>query len=74
MSRYAMKLTREQRVALHRVFLRKYPRINELRKSDARALYRQFRREAVSAIGGECVMIPFAGMWLGIEKDGYTHS
>lgn len=69
-----MTLTKEQRRALWRVFIRKYPFYNELRKEDARALYRKFRRQAISAIGGECVMIPFAGMWLGIEKDGYTHS
>jgi hypothetical protein len=22
----------------------------------------------------DCVMVPCFGMWLGIEKDGYTHS
>lgn len=21
-----------------------------------------------------CIMVPWCGMWLGIEKDGYTHS
>jgi hypothetical protein len=69
-----MLLTKEQRKAIHRVFLRKYPFINELRAEDQRGLYRRFRRQAISAIGGECVMIPYANMWLGIEKDGYTHS
>ena len=69
-----MTLTKEQRLALWRVFIRKYPFYNELRKEDARALYRKFRRQAVPEICGPAVMIPFAGMWLGIEKDGYTHS
>ncbi len=23
---------------------------------------------------GDCVMVPWCGMWLGIETDGYTHS
>lgn len=24
--------------------------------------------------GWDCVMVRWCGMWLGIEKDGYTHS
>lgn len=24
--------------------------------------------------GYDCIMIQYAGMWLGIERDGYTHS
>lgn len=31
-----------------------------------------FRRRARQ--GYDCVMIPWCGMWLGIETDGYTHS
>lgn len=69
-----MTLTKEQRRALWRVFIRKHPYINELRPADRRALYRKFRRQAVPELCGPAVMIPFAGMWLGIEKDGYTHS
>ena len=34
--------------------------------------YRQFRKLAITSFG--CVMIPWCGMWLGIETDGYTHS
>jgi hypothetical protein len=34
--------------------------------------YRQFRKLAVASF--DCVMVPWCGMWLGIEKDGYTHS
>lgn len=34
--------------------------------------YRQFRKLAHVSFG--CVMVPWCGMWLGIETDGYTHS
>jgi hypothetical protein len=34
--------------------------------------YLQFRR-AVQP-GWDCVMVKWCGMWLGIERDGYTHS
>lgn len=34
--------------------------------------YLQFRRTVQPA--GDCVMVKWGGMWLGIEKDGYTHS
>lgn len=54
-------LTKAQRAALKRVWLR-----------DTTKPYRLFRKTALNY--GEYVMIPFAGMWLGIEKDGYTHS
>ena len=69
-----MTITRKQREALYRVFLRKYPYAGELRPLDQFGLYRQFRRGAISAIGGDCIMIQTAGIWLGIERDGYTHS
>ncbi len=36
------------------------------------ATYRQFRRTVQPALG--CIMVPWCGMWLGIEPDGYTHS
>lgn len=34
--------------------------------------YLQFRRLAFQSY--DCVMVPWCGMWLGIEPDGYTHS
>jgi hypothetical protein len=34
--------------------------------------YLQFRRTVQP--GWDCVMVQWSGMWLGIEKDGYTHS
>ena len=67
-------LTKAQRKAVHRVFLRKYPFINELRRVDQIGMYRKFRKTVQPALGMDCVMLPFAGMWLGIETDGYTHS
>jgi len=57
-----VRLNKEQRQSLHRVWLR-----------DSQGLsYLQFRR-AVQP-GWDCVMIKWCGMWLGIERDGYTHS
>lgn len=71
-----IKTTKAQRLALKRVWLRVF---NE---KPARTLtndelvialnYRAFRRTVQPGPG--CIMVPFAGMWLGIEPDGYTHS
>jgi hypothetical protein len=57
-----MKLTKEQRKALKR----KWERDNQ------GLSYIQFRRTVVQ--GYDCIMVPWCGMWLGIELDGYTHS
>ena len=57
-------ITRQQRVSLHRVWMR-----NDQGKS-----YRQFRKSATHGIGMDCVIVHWCGMWLGIEPDGYTHS
>lgn len=58
-----MKLTRQQREALKRV----YDRDRNVASS-----YLAFRRRILP--GYDCIMIHWAGTWLGIEKDGYTHS
>ena len=34
--------------------------------------YREFRRTVQQ--GFDCLMVPWSGMWLGIETDGHTHS
>lgn len=34
--------------------------------------YRQFRK--LVQHGHDCLMLAWQGMWIGIEKDGYTHS
>lgn len=37
--------------------------------------YRAFRRLVQPYCDGSgCIMLPWKGMWLGIETDGYTHS
>lgn len=59
-------LTKPQRAALARV----YRRI--LADGQPGPTYRAFRRTVQPGPG--CVLVPFAGMWLGIEPDGYTHS
>jgi hypothetical protein len=61
-----MKLTKEQQRALKNVYQRD-PDI-------VPPTYLQFRRTVRPAFGGECVMVQWANMWLGIERDGYTHS
>lgn len=37
--------------------------------------YRQFRKQVCPVFGGSgAVLVPWCGMWLGIEPDGHTHS
>lgn len=37
--------------------------------------YRTYKQMRLAVkLGSDCVMIELWGMWLGIEKDGYTHS
>ncbi len=60
-----MTLTRKQRESIFGRYL--------LNPDGARS-YLQFRRRVQPAIGGGCVMLPWCGMWLGVETDGYTHS
>lgn len=61
-------LTRPQRVALKRLYDRAV-------RHDSDLTYRAFRRTVRPYFGQHaCVLVPFAGMWIGIEKDGYTHS
>ena len=36
--------------------------------------YRKFRKQVQPGFGIPCIMLPWKGMWLGIETDGYTHS
>lgn len=64
-----MALTKEQRAACKRVYDRV---VEDTPPSKKPVSYKRFRRGA--APGWDCLMVPFAGMWLGIEKDGYTHS
>lgn len=69
-----MKLTKPQRLALKAVYhraLKGYAQGPE-RQGTHFMNYRAFRRKVQPGPG--CAMVPYAGMWLGIEPDGYTHS
>ena len=66
------KTTKEQRRAIKRIFDR-----GPISGSGygMPLTYRQFRRRAFCTLGDDsCIMIPWAGMILGIERDGYIHS
>lgn len=74
-----MKLTREQRVALKRVYDRgslyafdEEASMTPRYRGHKPLTYRQFRNRVKS--GYDCIMVKWCGMWLGIERDGYTHS
>ena len=64
-----MLLTKLQRQALARVYHRSY---TPMRDGVHFKNYYTFRRTVF--LGPGCIMVPFAGMLLGIEPDGYTHS
>ena len=60
-------LTRAQKRALWVLYTR-------VKNGDSKPdiTYRQFRRTV--QYGYDCLMVPVWNMWIGIEKDGYTHS
>lgn len=62
--------------AQQKAVLRLWKRDKQSAKERGRELksYKQFRKTAHWSHTNDCLMIPFAGMWVGIEKDGYTHS
>ena len=66
-----LTLTKPQRTAVHKVFLRYSHPDNYNAVTDS---YREFRKRVQCGFG--CVMLQPVdnGMWLGIEPDGYTHS
>jgi hypothetical protein len=57
------QLTPAQRMALGRIYRRDWDRPDT---------YRLFRETV--RLGFGCIMVPWCGMWLGIEPDGHTHS
>lgn len=66
--RHMCKTTREQRVAIARIYARgpdwfgpEYP-----------PTYRNFRETVMDS--WDCLIVKAGGMIIGIEKDGYTHS
>lgn len=67
--------TKPQRAALARVHARQRQHEREAQPDapeETLTPYRAFRRTVQPGPG--CIMVPFAGMWLGIEPDGDTHS
>jgi hypothetical protein len=87
-SRWRIPTTRAQRVGLKRVYDRSpvcltvesnrngalYQGVGRCpdEQPELRLTYREFRALAHNTRDG--LMVPWMGMWLGIEKDGYTHS
>lgn len=81
-----VKTTRAQREALFNVFRRDFPgwvSPGKRRKNPVSdelvpvptVQWRRFRTRVTGLIGGDgCVMVPWHGMWLGVETDGYVHS
>ena len=72
--RLMITLTRAQRVALKTIYNRGQRSRGTPNKGQAwQGTYREFRRTVIKH-PDDCVMVPWCGMWLGIEKDGHTHS
>ena len=59
-------LTKYQRNALGRLYWRE--------NWTPDCTYREFRARVRWDIAWGCILVPWAGMWIGIEKDGYAHS
>jgi len=66
-----MYITKAQRHALKRVYDRPHEYKNQYAGNKQQS-YRKFR--STIQPGCDCIMVHWCGMWLGIEKDGYTHS
>jgi hypothetical protein len=62
-----VKLTKAQRESVKRL----WRRLDE----SGRPPFREFRRTVAPMFGGDgAVFLPYCGMWIGIEPDGYAHS
>lgn len=59
------RLTKQQQIALKRIFDRDPTQYSS---------YLEMRRLVQHSFFDDSIMLPWCGMWLGIEKDGYTHS
>lgn len=60
--RLFVKLNKEQRLSLYMKWL----------QNNQGMSYLEFRRTV--KLGFDCVLVKWCDMWIGIEKDGYTHS
>lgn len=62
------KTTKAQRRAIKKVWLRGLP-------NNGPSTYRETRKLVQATFGCDgAVCLPWCGMWLCIERDGYTHS
>ncbi len=70
-----VRTTREQRKTLKRKWLEQN-RWREASEWDWGTLtYRAFRRKAQPYFDNSgCIMVPWCGMWVWIETDGYAHT
>jgi len=66
-----MVLNKTQRIALKAVYDRDPEAV---KRQNGVQSYLEFRRTVRPYLRGGCVIVPWLGMWLGIEIDGYTHS
>ena len=75
--------TREQRRALKRIYDRtplypsigKGPQTTPVRPHHRPLSYHNFRKYVSPTFGCDgAITVPWCGMWLCIERDGYTHS
>jgi hypothetical protein len=68
--------TREQRVAIKRVFDRQPIYTSKIAEAMKQPIsYKRFRKSVMGTIAMDgAIVVNWAGMWLVIEVDGYTHS
>jgi len=76
-------LTREQRVALKKLWLERVAPESSFIKighmhvwfPESGTSYKEFRKTVESLVGGNgCIMVCIKGLWYGIETDGYRHT
>jgi hypothetical protein len=72
------RATAAQQQALRTVFDRRplaWNDPNRRPRDGERAMtWTEFKSLVQPALGINCLMVPWAGMWLGVETDGYVHS
>ena len=71
---YETDLTPAQRDALLKVYARRELFLPNGDHTGQRITWEMFVERAHPNPIMRCVMVPWSGMWLGIEPDGHTHS
>ena len=68
--------TKAQRAAIKRIFDRRPIYVTKVAEAMNQPIsYRRFRASVAGTICMDgAVIVTWAGMWLAIERDGYTHS